>query len=116
MLAQVAVVGASLGAASQGINPEIAQLAGGALANYGYILPFSRKHESEADYVGLLLAAQAGYDPHEAVHIWERMEAAGGGQPQSFFRLIPATARASKTWKHTCLRRSRSMAKRRMLR
>jgi len=52
VVAQGAVVAASLGAASQGISPQIAQMAGGALANYGFILPYSRKHESEADYVG----------------------------------------------------------------
>src|SRR5437867_2161086 len=39
MLAEGLVVGATLGAASQGINPEVAQIAGGALANYGFILP-----------------------------------------------------------------------------
>src|SRR5438094_4730901 len=83
MLAEGLVVGATLGAASQGINPEVAQLAGGALANYGFILPYSRKHESEADYIGLLLAAQAGYDPHEAVHVWERMENVSKGPPTS---------------------------------
>src|SRR5438034_4859973 len=42
MVAEGLVVGATLGAASQGINPEVAQLAGGALANYGFILPYSR--------------------------------------------------------------------------
>jgi len=89
MLAEGLVVGATLGAASQGINPEVAQLAGGALANYGFILPYSRKHESEADYIGLLLAAQAGYDPHEAVHVWERMEQVSKGQPPEFLSTHP---------------------------
>jgi len=89
MVAEGLVVGATLGAASQGINPEVAQLAGGALANFGFILPYSRKHESEADYIGLLLAAQAGYDPHEAVHVWERMEQVSKGQPPEFLSTHP---------------------------
>jgi predicted Zn-dependent protease len=90
LVAQGAVVAATLGAASQGISPQIAQLAGGALAHYGFILPYSRKHESEADYIGLLLAADAGYDPHEALHVWERMEQMSQGQPPEFLATHPS--------------------------
>ena len=43
------------------------------------ILPFSRMHESEADHEGLLLMAQAGHDPQEAIAFWERMEKFTGG-------------------------------------
>jgi predicted Zn-dependent protease len=46
-------------------------------AKYG-ILGYSRKHESEADHVGLLLMATAGYDPRESIRFWERMQAASG--------------------------------------
>jgi len=42
-------------------------------------LPFSRKHESEADHYGLILMAIAGYDPEASVPLWERMAAKGGG-------------------------------------
>ena len=90
LVAQGAVAAATLGAASQGISPQIAQLAGGALAQYGFILPYSRKHESEADYIGLLLAADAGYDPHEALHVWERMEQMSRGQPPEFLATHPS--------------------------
>jgi predicted Zn-dependent protease len=87
--AQIGVAALTLGAASQGFSPEIAQLAGGALANYGVILPYSRAHESEADHIGLLLAADAGYDPHEAVHVWERMEQVAKNQPPEFLSTHP---------------------------
>lgn len=51
----------------------------------GILLPFSRSHESEADHIGLLLMAEAGYDPAEAPEFWQRMERAtssGGRQPE----------------------------------
>jgi len=88
-LAQGGVLIGSVVGASFGIDPQVTQLAGGALAQYGVILPYSRAHESEADHIGLLLAAEAGYDPHEAVHVWERMEQVSKNQPPEFLSTHP---------------------------
>jgi len=80
------VAGAAIGLS--GGSPMLGQATMAALgvgAQVGVLLPFSRKHESEADYVGLLLAADAGYDPRESVALWERMGQASGGGGQSEF-------------------------------
>lgn len=60
-------------------------------ANLGVILPYSRKHESEADKLGLIFMAMAGYDPHNAIAFWERMRDSSKGQaPPEFLSTHPA--------------------------
>jgi predicted Zn-dependent protease len=81
-------VGQMAGAMS-GMDPQQQQMVMAAMG-YGYLLPYARKHETEADVVGLMLAAAACYDPHEAVPLWERMSAASGGQaPPEFSSTHP---------------------------
>lgn len=57
----------------------------------GIMLPFSRKHELEADRFGLIWAAMAGYDPNEAIAFWERMQNVSAGQkPPEFLSTHPS--------------------------
>ena len=86
------VIGTAAGAAGGGgMLGQAAMAALGVGAKVGVLLPFSRKHESEADYVGILLAADAGYDPRESIALWERMgQVSGGGAPSEFMSTHPS--------------------------
>jgi len=76
------------------VSPEKRELLMEALGigvNVGALLPFSRSHESEADHLGLFLAAAAGYDPRAAIGLWERMASVhSGGRPPEFLSTHPS--------------------------
>jgi predicted Zn-dependent protease len=73
---------------------EFARVAYGAGVGLAYILPYSRTHESEADYMGLIYMAQAGYDPRAAVSFWRKMhEEYAGQRPPEFLSTHPSSDR-----------------------
>jgi predicted Zn-dependent protease len=61
-------------------------------AQLGVLLPYSREHELEADKLGLIFMAMAGYDPQTAIPFWERMAAMGGSKPPEFLSTHPSDA------------------------
>lgn len=64
----------------------------GAGSSLGILLPYSRQHESEADKIGLIYSAQAGYDPRLALDFWQRMQAEQGNSPPEFLSSHPSDA------------------------
>lgn len=84
----------ALGGAAMGTNQKAVNIFGqvyGIGAQYGALLPNSRKQELEADHYGLIFAAAAGYDPRQAVDFWTRMAAIGNGQkPPAFLSSHPS--------------------------
>jgi predicted Zn-dependent protease len=84
LIAQLGGAALSVALANRAAETQaLAAQAYGAGAQVGVLLPFSRKQESEADHIGLILMAKAGYDPANAVPFWERMAAqskGGGGE------------------------------------
>ncbi len=95
VVAQVGMAAATIGLR----NNKNAGLIMGALGvgtQVGVMLPFSRKHESEADKIGMIYMAKAGYDPREAIGFWQRMNAAGGARQPGFLSTHPGpTQRAA---------------------
>ena len=90
-MSQSEILGAGLGiAGATGLNPQLLQ-ALGLGASVGLVLPFSRSQESEADHVGLILMAKAGYDPRASLGVWERMERKEKGAPPEFLSTHPGS-------------------------
>ena len=65
--------------ASTGYDPNLIGLGASVLHEYGLDKPYSRHHEYEADALGMRLMAQAGYNPADAINVWKKMNAKGGG-------------------------------------
>jgi len=75
------------------LNKKQKKMVFGALgvgAAVGLLLPFSRTHESEADIIGMMYMARAGYPPQESLKVWNRMAAQTQGRPPEFLSTHPA--------------------------
>ena len=70
----------------------LAQQVYGLGAQVGVMLPYSRINEYEADHLGLIFAAMAGYDPGVAIEFWKKMAASGGGEGWEFASTHPSNA------------------------
>jgi predicted Zn-dependent protease len=85
ILAQLGGVAVGAATGSQAVVDLYSQA-----ATLGVILPYSRGQESEADEIGLMLMAEAGYDPREAVTLWQNFATLGGERPPEFLSTHPS--------------------------
>jgi len=88
----IGIIGIGIGVAILGDRPALAMGAAATAATVAITLPNSRAGESEADRIGIELAAKAGYDPKAAVTLWQKMAEVGGDGPPQFLSTHPSPA------------------------
>jgi predicted Zn-dependent protease len=90
-LAQTALTGIAFSLSDMDYQKQRAVMGAlGAGAQFGVLMPFGRKHETEADEIGLMYMARAGYDPRESLAFWRRMDEASQAGPPEFLSTHPA--------------------------
>ncbi len=90
-LAQTAMTGIAVSLSDMDYNKQRAVMGAlGAGAQFGILMPFGRQHESEADEIGLMYMARAGYDPQESIRFWKRMDQASRSGPPEFLSTHPS--------------------------
>jgi predicted Zn-dependent protease len=100
LLAQAGGVGLEIYMADHSEETKsLLRTAYGVGAQVGVMLPFSRKHESEADHLGLMFSAMAGYNPQVAPAFWERMNALSSTRPPEFLSTHPHPEKRSSNLK-----------------
>jgi predicted Zn-dependent protease len=90
LLAEIGMAGLDI--ALQKSSPGVIQSVNAAYGlgvNVGVLLPFNRQQESEADHIGLILMARAGYNPEKAIDFWQRMAGTGKAAPPEFLSTHP---------------------------
>lgn len=92
MMLELGLAAADVGLSNTGLHDQLMAMLGLG-AQVGVILPFSRANELEADYLGGIFMAKAGYDPSESWAVWERMTALGGDSPIAIFSTHPSNAK-----------------------
>lgn len=90
VLTQTTMQAAQIALNAKTQNGQMLMAALGLGAQYGILLPYGRKQESEADEIGLQYMAEAGFDPSQAVALWHNMASQGSGQPPEFLSTHPS--------------------------
>ena len=90
-LAQAGAVAGDVLLTQSGVqNKELYMMAGMSIVKYGFLMPYSRSHESEADIVGQNLMAKSGFSPKAAISLWQNMAKISQGSPAEFMSTHPS--------------------------